>query len=78
MILSAIGLSFNFIGTILVAFSIKKGEVEAWKSDSKKREYLTAHNQKMFRWGIGLLAFGFLVQLSGQICPLRFDKVWIS
>lgn len=67
MIFSVIGLSLNFIGTLLVAFSIKKGEVEAWKDDSKKTEYMTRHNQTIFRGGIGLLAFGFLVQLFGQI-----------
>ena len=67
MIFSIIGLSLNFIGTILVAFSIKKGEVEAWKDDSNKPEYMTMHHQTIFRWGIGLLAFGFLIQLTGQI-----------
>ena len=67
MIFSIVGLGLNFIGTILVAFSIKKGKVEAWKDDSNKPEYMTEHNQRMFRWGIGLQAFGFLIQLTGQI-----------
>ena len=67
MILSIIGLSLNFIGTILVAFSIKKGEVIAWKNDANKPENMTVHYQKMFRWGIGILASGFLVQIGSQI-----------
>ena len=64
MILSMIGLGFNFIGTLLVAFSIKRGKVEMWVDEP---EYATVHHKKRFNWGIGILAFGFLVQLAGQI-----------
>ncbi len=64
MIFSIIGLSLNFIGTLLVAFSIKKGKVEMWVDEP---EYGMRYLKTMFWWGIGLLASGFLVQLVGQI-----------
>ena len=67
MILPIIGLSLNFVGTILVAFSIKKGDVEAWQDDSNKREFMTVHKQSLFRFGIGILALGFAIQIYHQI-----------
>jgi len=36
MFFSVIGLSFNFIGTLLVAFSIKKGELDQHLSTERR------------------------------------------
>ena len=65
MILSIAGLGISFLGTLLVAFSVKKGKVEMWKDSPKEREYGTRHNLPMFRLGLALLALGFLLQIWG-------------
>jgi hypothetical protein len=69
MIFSIIGLSFNFIGTVLVAFSIRKGEVIAMQEKSKrpKWESMIRYNPCVFYLGITSLAFGFFLQIFGQI-----------
>lgn len=69
MIFSIIGLSLNFIGTLLVAFSIKKGKVKAMQEKSKhpKWESMIQYNPCIFYMGITSLASGFFLQIFGQI-----------
>ncbi|MFC2163620.1 hypothetical protein ACFLT2_01335 [Acidobacteriota bacterium] len=64
-----IGLSLNFVGTLLVAFSIKKGEVEMMQEKSKNPEWETTikYRPKRFWTGISILAFGFLIQIAGVV-----------
>jgi hypothetical protein len=73
MWLSLIGLGMNFLGTILVAFSVKKGKVYAWKDNENQPEHMASFKLAMFRWGIGCLAVGFLLQALSlmDICVWR-------
>jgi len=66
MVLSMIGLILNFLGTILVAFSIRKGSVEAWKDSKNKREDMASFKLWKFRLGIWVLALGFPMQIWGM------------
>ena len=69
MIFSIIGLSLNFIGTLLAAFSIRKGEVIAMQEKSKhpKWESMIQYNPCFFYMEITSLALGFILQIFGQI-----------
>ena len=57
------GLGISFARTILVAFSIKRGKVKIKKDPGDKREHAIDFKQGRFRWGVGLLALGFLLQV---------------
>ena len=68
MILKAIGKSgllLNLVGSILIALSFGKNLGEAYQKDAKGRKiYLASFmSPMMFKWGIGLLVLGFLVQI---------------
>jgi hypothetical protein len=69
VIFSIIGLSLNFVGTLLVAFSIRTGEVIAMqeKSAHPKWESMIQYNPCIFYLGIASLALGFFLQILGQI-----------
>jgi hypothetical protein len=69
MVFSVIGLSLNFIGTLLIAFSIRMGEVTAMQEKSKhaKWESMIQYNPYIFYKGIASLASGFFLQILGQI-----------
>lgn len=71
MILSVSGLLVSFLGTLLVAFSVKKGKVEMWKDSSKEREYAAKFELGRLRWGLALLAVGFLLQVGGVFLGRR-------
>jgi len=60
-----IGLAFNLVGTVMVAFTFKKGKVEAWKETSKEMESMVQYRRWLFRIGIGLIFIGFLLQFIG-------------
>ncbi len=63
MVTSVAGLSVSFVGTVLVAFSVQRGDVWAWKVSRDKPNYMMRVKLGMFRWGIGLLGVGFLFQI---------------
>jgi hypothetical protein len=65
MVISVVGLCLSFIGSILVAFSFKKGDVMAWKDSRDKPNYMIEFKQTLFRWGIVCIAVGFLLQIWG-------------
>jgi hypothetical protein len=65
MILSIAGLSISFAGTVLVAFSVKQGKVWAWKDSKNDSEHMTVFKLGIFRWGLAILALGFLLQIWG-------------
>jgi len=69
MIFSIIGLSMNFIGTILLAFSVRKGDVTAMQEKCKKPiwESMIRYNPYIFYIGIGSLALGFFLQIFDKI-----------
>jgi hypothetical protein len=69
-----IGLSLNFVGTIMVAFSIKRGTVQAWQEKDKnpKMQYMILYSAWMFRTGIRIIAAGFLFQIAGVTFPKIF------
>jgi len=71
-----IGLILNFFGTIMVAFSIKKGTVEAWqeKDENPRMQYMIYYTAWMFRMGIGIIAAGFLFQIAGIFIPRFFHS----
>ena len=67
MVMSIAGLSISFVGTVLVAFSVQRGNVYAWKESRDKTDYMMRVKLGMFRWGIGLLAVGFLLQIVSVV-----------
>jgi len=60
-----LGLLFNFIGTILIAFTVRKNPEEAHSLDKKGRQIYLASiiYPRMFSVGIGMIVIGFFLQL---------------
>jgi hypothetical protein len=67
LIIDIIGISISFIGSILIAFSISKNPGEAHQVIKGKKKYLTIIHLGLFRFGIGLLASGFVFQIIGKL-----------
>lgn len=65
MIITIIGLIISFVGTVLVAVSIKRGKVGMYMNSPKEMEYAGNFNTPILKWGLGLLALGFLLQIWG-------------
>lgn len=65
----AIGLSLNFVGTVLLACSFGKNIAEAQQIDEDGRKvYLASFlRPRWFRIGLFLSAIGFLLQLVAQV-----------
>jgi hypothetical protein len=57
------GLGISFVGTVLVALSIKQGKVVFWKDSPKEQENTAVFRVGLFRWGLILLGVGFLFQI---------------
>jgi hypothetical protein len=64
-----LGLILNFAGTVLVAFSFKRGTVMAWQEKDKnpKMQYMIYYSPSMFKLGIFMIASGFIFQIAGLI-----------
>jgi len=62
---SITGLGLSFVGTVLVAFSIRKGKVRMYMDSPKEMEHAVRFTARMLRWGLALLAAGFLFQIWG-------------
>lgn len=60
--LNLIGLALNFIGSILIAFSVVKNPGGANQMVNNKKIYLASVLLNKFRWGIGLFSLGFFLQ----------------
>ena len=60
-----IGLMLNFVGTIMMAFSIGKSTVGTEEVDDKGRHVSTAsfRHPTLFRTGILVLSAGFMISL---------------
>lgn len=65
MIQTIAGLSISFVGTVLVAFSMKRGKVTVKKDSDDPWEHTIDFKVTMFRVGVALLGLGFLVQVWG-------------
>lgn len=63
--LEKIGLIFNLIGTLMIAFSFGKNLGDAYQKNSKGQKiYLASFlSPNLFRAGLLLLSIGFLLQL---------------
>ena len=48
-----------------MALSVKQGKVIIWKDSPKEPEHTAVFKLGMFRWGLALLAAGFLMQIWG-------------
>ncbi len=60
------GLLLNLLGSLLVAYSVKKNPGGAHQMlENGERIYLAVIDYKKFKWGIFLLIFGFVSQLLG-------------
>lgn len=57
------GLILNFIGSLLLAFSIEKNKAGANQFNNGKKVYLTVLNENKFKAGVLLFALGFTLQL---------------
>lgn len=66
-ILNLAGLILSFVGTLLVTFSVIKNPGEAYQEVKGKKFYLASIILNKFRWGVGILAIGFLLQLISSI-----------
>ena len=62
MIQSIAGLGFSFVGTVLVALSVKKGE---YMMSGDHEEYTALFKIGMLKLGLVLLGVGFLLQIWG-------------
>ena len=62
-----IGLALNLAGTVMVAFTFKRGHVEAYQEKDKnpKMESMVQYRRWLFRVGIVLISIGFLLQFIG-------------
>jgi len=69
-VLVIIGLSFNFLGSVVVAFSVKENPGGAHQLVDGKKIPLASISINVFRWGIGLLIIGFFIQLIILVKPL--------
>lgn len=67
MTLNLFGLALNFIGSLLIAFSIIKNPGQAHQMVNNKKLYLASIALNRFRWGIGIFALGFLIQFISII-----------
>jgi len=65
--LNIIGITISFVGSILLAFSIKKNPGAAHQVVNGKKRYLTIIYLGLFRFGIGFLALGFALQFIGIV-----------
>jgi len=65
VIQSIAGLVLSLVGTFLVAVSVKKGKVEVYMDSPNEMENAVRFKLPMFRWGLALLAVGFLLQIWG-------------
>jgi hypothetical protein len=64
------GLGLNFVGTVLVALSIGKNP-EAMNPTKRGPVYFASfRHPAWFRWGLGLIAVGFLLQLLPEAMKL--------
>jgi hypothetical protein len=63
--IAKVGLSLNFLGTLMVCLSFGKNREGAYQTDDRNRRiYLASFlHPTIFRWGLILVAFGFLLQL---------------
>ncbi len=66
--LNLLGLAFNFIGALLIAFSVIKNPGQAHQMVNEKKLYLASVVLNRFRWGIGIFALGFLIQFISITC----------
>ncbi len=61
-----LGLTLNFIGSLLLAYSVFETGIKAVSSKTGDFAYLTALNPRFFLLGAILLALGFIIQLIGE------------
>ncbi len=72
-IITFLGLLISFVGSLFLAFSIKKnpGGANQMSTDGKKL-YLTVIEPNKFRFGVGLLALGIFL----QAIPFLVDPIY--
>lgn len=60
-----IGPVLNLVGTLMIAFSFGKNLADAYQMDRKGRKIFLASflYPKLFKWGLVLIIFGFILQL---------------
>jgi len=75
LIPSLAGLGLNFVRTVLVALSIRKGNVRMYMDSPKEMELAGRFNARMLRWGLALLAAGFLFQIWSVSLESKANKV---
>jgi hypothetical protein len=69
--LSPIGLTLNFAGTLMMAFSFGKNLAEAHQVVKGRKVYLASFlYPHLFRAGIGILSAGFFIQAVAEIARL--------
>jgi len=63
-IIKIIGLLLSFLGSIIIALSVKENPGGAHQLVKGRKVPLASIFLNTFRWGIVLLIFGFLLQLT--------------
>lgn len=66
-IFALIGLLVNFLGSILIAFSVIKNPNGSHQMINGRKVYLASIDLFKFRWGITLLIVGFLIQMLDNL-----------
>lgn len=71
--LNLLGLVLNFVGALLIAFSVIKNPGQAHQLVNGKRLYLASIVLNKFRWGISLFILGFFIQL---VALFLGNRIW--
>ena len=66
--LNIIGLALNFIGALIIAFSVIENPGKAHQMVNDKKLYLASIILSRFRWGMGVFVLGFLLQFISTVC----------
>ena len=66
--LNLFGLVLNFMGALVIAFSVIENPGGGHQMINDKKIYLASILLNRFRLGVGIFALGFLLQLLYGIC----------
>ena len=61
----------TFAGSVMVALSVAKNPHDAHQMVNGKIKYLAIIHLERFRWGMGLMVFGFFLQMITEVATMR-------
>ncbi|OIO55715.1 hypothetical protein AUJ46_00245 [Candidatus Peregrinibacteria bacterium CG1_02_54_53] len=70
-ILRILAACLTFAGSVMVALSVAKNPHDAHQMVNGKIKYLAIIHLERFRWGMGLMVFGFFLQMITEVATMR-------